>query len=199
MKIKEIIDTPLPGAKLIKFERFHDHRGSFSEIWGSELNELLNVQFAQMNEAFCVARSIRGLHFQWQPYMGKLIRSIDGTVYDYIVDIRIDSPTLGKAYIVELSEDHEWFWVPPGFAHAVYTLGDARIQYFCSGKYNKDYEGGIYPFSQDIDYSLCDAGLFKTLEIVKKNPVISDKDRVANELDVWLKNEKSKNFIYGKL
>ena len=200
MKIKNISKTPLNGPALIEYERFNDERGSFSEIWSDELNDVTGVtQFYQMNEATCVPNSIRGLHLQYNPYMGKLIRSLEGIVYDYIVDIRAGSPTYGFAMIVALLQDvNSWFWVPPGFAHAIFSINHSRIQYFCSGKYNKDCEISIYPFSNTIDYSLCRPDHIKILKKIKKNPVISEKDRSAINL-VDLKNDmRSTNFIYGK-
>ena len=153
MKIENIIETPLNGLKIIEFARFSDHRGSFSEIWSEELNVEIGIdRFYQMNEAFCMPRSIRGLHFQWSPYMGKLVRSLEGFIYDYVVDIRLGSPTEGKAIIIGLvGYSNKWLWVPPGFAHCVFTEIASRIQYFCSGKYNNMSECAIHPFSKDID------------------------------------------------
>lgn len=204
MKIKNVFKIPLDGPLLIEYERFNDNRGSFSEIWGDELNKILErdaykYEFVQMNETTCVPNSIRGLHFQYNPYVGKLIRILMGTVYDYIVDIRLGSPTLGKAFMIALDNDNKWFWVPPGFAHCVFSKVNSRFQYFCSGKYNKDCEGSIYPFSDDIDYSLCDKNILDSFNKIKISPVISAKDSKINSLKLreWLKDARSSNFVYG--
>lgn len=196
LKIKNVIDFKLDGLKLIEFENFIDNRGSFAEIWTEKLNDLIgNPKFVQMNESICKKLSIRGLHFQWSPFVGKLLRVLDGSVHDYVVDIRLSSPTLGKANIIELNtRRNEWFWIPPGFAHAVFTLNDSRFQYFCSGIYNKETEGAIHPFSKDIDYSLC----ANSLTDLQNSLTISDKDSKALQLEDWLNTKEANNFVYGE-
>lgn len=199
MKIKNISKTPLDGPLLIEYERFNDNRGSFSEIWSDELNDVISIdRFYQMNESFCFPQSIHGLHFQYNPYMGKLIRGLDGITYDYIVDIRRGSPTYGFALIVALlKERNEWFWIPPGFAHAIFSMNHSRIQYFCSGRYNKNCDIAIYPFSDTINYSFCRLDHIKVLGKIKKNPIISEKDASGLNLIDWVKDSRSSNFIYG--
>ncbi len=83
MKIIEVRALAIPEIKLIRFARFPDHRGYFTEVWRRsdfqehpELSFLRGVEFGQANESFSRPRTIRGLHFQWNPYMGKLVRTI---------------------------------------------------------------------------------------------------------------------------
>jgi dTDP-4-dehydrorhamnose 3,5-epimerase len=100
-----------------------------SDILGhQELREFANIAEPQSNESVSKKGVIRGLHFQWNPFMGKLVRTLLG----HMLDIRKHSPTRGKAILYDMpardTEDwDEWIWVPPGFAHGNLFLADTRI------------------------------------------------------------------------
>jgi len=99
MKIESIKTLEIPEIKVIRFSRFMDHRGFFTESYSvrdfSPLkNEIGEWKVVQANESFSFENTIRGLHFQWNPYMGKLVRTVTGHMIVLILDIRLNSPTL---------------------------------------------------------------------------------------------------------
>ncbi len=183
---RQVIDD----IRIITFQSYKDERGSFAEIWTCELEECINEKLVQLNESTLTPQSVRGLHSQYHPKMGKLVRCIEGEVYDYAIDIRKESATLGKALIIKLCHSNEWLWIPDGFAHAVYNVSNqtGKIQYFCSSKYNEPCNIAIYPFSDGIDYSLCDGNYLKDFEKLKNNPIISEKDKNAPHFMSWSAN-----------
>jgi dTDP-4-dehydrorhamnose 3,5-epimerase len=212
MKGLEVKSLEIPDVKVIRFERFMDMRGYFTEqfrksdlINHPELNCMRDVEFVQGNESYSKENVIRGLHFQWNPYMGKLVRTISGHMVDLVLDIRKGSKTQGKiiAYDMPSSEDknyNEWIWVPPGFAHGNFFLKNSTIEYMCSGEYSQECESGISPLAKDLDWSLCDKNLKKKFdEIILNNLIMSPKDKEALSLIGWNNDEKSKNFIYSDL
>jgi dTDP-4-dehydrorhamnose 3,5-epimerase len=161
------------------------------------------VEFVQVNESFSYKGTCRGLHFQWNPYMGKLVRTLSGHMVDLVLDIRRGSPTYGNIIAYDMPtkpEDsyNEWIWVPPGFAHGNFFLEDSKIEYFCSGEYSQGCEAGISPLVPDLDWSLCDAKLKNLFDnIVPTTPFISEKDRNGLSMSAWTSDERSNNFIYG--
>ena len=210
MKILAVDQLKILEIKVVRFARFRDQRGYFTEHFRQSdfrTNPLApfmeGVEFVQTNESFSKAGTVRGLHFQWNPYMGKLVRTLYGHMVDLILDIRRGSPTFGKAIAYDMpsnkSEDfNEWIWVPPGFAHGNTFLEDTSIEYFCSGEYSPGNEAGISPLAEDIDWSLCDQSLRETFhEIVSSTPLITDKDKNGLSVSSWEKDERSKNFIYA--
>lgn len=211
MKILDVKQLEIPEIKVIKFARFRDQRGYFTEHFRKgdfQTNPLTSfmqgVEFVQTNESLSKAGTVRGLHFQWNPYMGKLVRTLYGHMVDLILDIRKGSPTFGKAIAHDMpsnpSEDsNEWIWVPPGFAHGNTFLEDTSIEYFCSGEYSPGYEAGISPLAEDIDWSLCDRDLKETFdEIVSSTRLITDKDRNGLSVSAWEQDERSNNFVFAK-
>jgi dTDP-4-dehydrorhamnose 3,5-epimerase len=210
MKIIEVSSLSINAIKVIRFARFPDHRGYFTEPFRkSQFNEevkfLKDVNFVQANESFSKSGVIRGLHFQWNPYMGKLVRTIQGRMADLFLDIRKGSPTFGKvgAYEMVSSPDkdyNEWIWVPPGFAHGNYFTEDTTIEYFCSGEYSPRCEAGISPLAKDIDWSLCNKELKdEFFSISSKTKLITEKDSNGFTLEKWLKDERSNNFLYESM
>lgn len=212
MKILEIKSLKIPEIKVIKFARFCDNRGYFTEqfrksdLFGHpELNSMRNIEFAQANESYSKKDTIRGLHFQWNPYMGKLVRTLSGHMVDMILDIRKNSPTSGKIIVYDMPsskkrEYDEWIWIPPGFAHGNFFLEPSTIEYMCSGEYNSKCEAGISPFAKDIDWSLCNKRLKKKFnEIAYATELITEKDKKGFSLKDWENSEKSNNFIYQEL
>jgi len=168
----------------------------FAEVWTNDINKELGVSvFEQMNEVTSREKCIRGLHFQHSPFVGKLIKVVRGTIYDYILDIRLNSPTFGKAIIIELNDPCLWVWVPPGMAHGVFNLVGSTFYYFCSGKYNKEGECAINPFDKQIEY-ITPADRLKELQ--ESNYLISDKDKNAASLKEWMSDPRSSRFVYGE-
>ncbi len=204
IKLKELL---IPDVKVINYKRFVDHRGYFTEhlrksdlIDKSGIASLKGKRLLQANESFSYKGTFRGLHFQWNPYMGKLVRPVSGHIIDFALDIRKDSPTLGKiiGYSMQASiekDNAEWIWVPPGFAHGILIIEDSLVEYFCTGEYNPDCEAGISPVAGDIDWTLCDSELKKLFDIiVPVSRFISDKDRNGLSLKEWIGDPRSKFF-----
>src|SRR5256885_11893898 len=112
---------------------FQDERGFFSEVFRADQFEALGLptRFLQDNHSASAKGVVRGLHFQWQPPMGKLMRVTRGAAFLVAVDIRKGSPTLGKWVGIEASADNRrCVWAPAGFARGFCALSDmAEIQY----------------------------------------------------------------------
>lgn len=209
MKIEAVESLAIPELKVIRFGRFADNRGYFTESYRQgdldrhpETAFLHEVRFLQINESSSRAGVVRGLHFQWDPHMGKLVRAVRGRIVDLALDIRLESPTLGKIVGRDISESPgadygEWIWVPPGFAHGFFCTTDCVLEYLCSGEYSPGSEAGISPLAPDIDWSLCDRALKRAFdEVIEGGAVMSEKDRDALSLKDWLADERSANFRY---
>ncbi|MFO0704287.1 MAG: dTDP-4-dehydrorhamnose 3,5-epimerase family protein [Patescibacteria group bacterium] len=207
MKILSVIPLALEDVKVINFERFHDDRGYFTETLrvqdittAPKLPELHGVNFYQLNESISKTNVLRGLHFQWEPHMGKLVRSIDGSIIDIALDIRPDSVTFGKAVLYKLSYDktaksQDWLWVPAGFAHGFLSLTeDARIEYACTGWWNPQCERGITVFDKEIDWSLANKDLYKTISEILPKAILNQKDKEGMTLSVWKTSDDVKKF-----
>jgi dTDP-4-dehydrorhamnose 3,5-epimerase len=210
MKITSVRPLAIPDIKLVQFARFCDVRGYFTEPYRTsdfrnhrETRFLDGVKFVQMNESYSRAQVIRGLHFQWNPYMGKLVRTLVGSMVDLVLDIRKGSPTFGKIVAHAMSstpadDTGEWIWVPPGFAHGNLFTEPTQIEYLCSGEYSPGCEAGISPLSQDLDWSLCDPLLRdRFLSIAGSGCIITEKDRNGLTLEAWTVDPRSENFIFG--
>jgi dTDP-4-dehydrorhamnose 3,5-epimerase len=212
MKIIEVKTLSIEAVKIIRFARFCDHRGYFTEQYRkSDFEEnaamafMQRVEFVQANESYSKKGTVRGLHFQWNPYMGKLVRTLSGRMVDMVLDIRKGSPTFGKIICYDMPATYdkdysEWIWVPLGFAHGNFFVEDTMIEYFCSGQYSPGCEAGISPLAPDIDWSLCDLPLKRMFDrIVPSTNLITDKDRNGFSVSGWKADKRSENFIYGKL
>lgn len=211
MKILEVKTLALPEVKVIKFARFLDGRGYFTEPFRESdffnhpaMKFMGMAHFSQVNESYSKPGVVRGLHFQWNPYMGKLVRTVMGHMADMVMDIRLGSPNFGKiiAYDMPTAEDEgfgEWIWVPVGFAHGNFYMKESKIEYFCTSEYSPTTEAGISPLAQDIDWSLCDPKMKQQFDtIIGNNPMISDKDRQGLTLTQWKQDERSQAFQYKK-
>jgi dTDP-4-dehydrorhamnose 3,5-epimerase len=204
MKILQISKFEIPDVKFINFERFNDKRGYFTETFRESdfINNALNIfpkGIIQTNESFSYKNTLRGLHFQWNPNMGKLVRTIHGHMVDLILDLREGSPTQGKIMAFDMpshSIDNttNWIWVPEGCAHGNFFLEDTYIEYFCSGSYNGDCEAGISPFADDIDWTICDPILKKLFFDSKDSFISTSKDINGLLLNEWLSRKESQNF-----
>lgn len=144
----KIIETPIPGLLIIEPRVFADHRGYFFESYNQQkLQEAgISTQFIQDNESKSGRGVIRGLHYQLAPYAQvKLVRVIQGSVYDVAVDCRRGSPTFGQSFGLELSEDNKLqFYIPKGFAHGFSVLSPTAVfSYKCDAFYHPAAERGI--------------------------------------------------------
>jgi len=211
VKILTVSQLAIPDIHVFRFARFRDHRGYFTEPFrksdlqtDSRVSCMRGVEVVQMNESFSQAGTVRGLHFQWNPYMGKLVRTIHGHMVDLVLDIRKGSPTFGNMIAYDMPSDrdkefNEWIWVPPGFAHGNMFLEDTTIEYLCSGEYSPGCEAGISPLSEDIDWSLCDQQLKDVFdEIAPHTRLITDKDKNGHSVSAWEHDERSGNFVYAE-
>ncbi len=170
----EFIETEIQDLFIIKPKVFGDERGYFYESFNQkEFSKISDLVFVQDNQSMSNAGVLRGLHFQAPPFsQGKLVRVINGSVLDVVVDIRTKSKTFGKVFSIELTaENKTMLWIPPGFAHGFSTLIDSTIfQYKCTNYYNKDSEGCLLWNDKDlnIDWRI-------------ENPILSDKDKLGVE------------------
>ena len=121
-----VIKTELPGVVIIEPQVFDDPRGFFYESYNYQryAEAGIDVEFVQDNHSRSTRGVLRGLHYQLPPHaQGKLVRVVQGAVFDVAVDVRRGSPTFGKWDGVELSaENHRQLWIPPGFAHGFLVL-----------------------------------------------------------------------------
>ncbi|PRC93552.1 dTDP-4-dehydrorhamnose 3,5-epimerase [Solimicrobium silvestre] len=142
------ITTSIPDLLILEPRVFGDDRGFFFESFNQrKFNELVGreVDFVQDNHSCSVKNVLRGLHYQIQQPQGKLVRVVQGTVFDVAVDIRKNSPTFGKHVSVELSaENKRMFWIPEGFAHGfVVTSETAEFLYKTTDYWNPEFERSI--------------------------------------------------------
>jgi dTDP-4-dehydrorhamnose 3,5-epimerase len=125
----QVTATALPEVKIIEPKVFGDARGYFYESFnGREFSEQVEVgvEFVQDNHSRSARGVLRGLHYQIEHAQGKLVRVVEGEVFDVAVDIRKSSPNFGKWVGVNLSEEnHRQLWVPPGFAHGFVVLSES--------------------------------------------------------------------------
>ena len=170
-------------------EIFQDSRGFFLESFRADQFEALGLptQFVQDNHSRSVRGVIRGLHFQWDPPMGKLMRVTVGSAFLVAVDIRKGSPTFGKWVGVEASSDNRrCVWAPAGFARGFCAVSDVtEIQYKCTGIYNGKAEAAIRWNDPAIGIN------WPNVEAI-----VSDKDKNARSLAEWVASPDSDNFIY---
>lgn len=130
-------------------EKFGDERGYFTELFRDEVfrDRVEDIGFVQENQSFSSAvGTIRGLHFQSEPFaQGKLVRCIQGAVFDVAVDIRYGSANFGRWVAVELSADKcNQIWIPPGFAHGFCTLAaDCAVAYKVTAYYSPENDHAV--------------------------------------------------------
>jgi dTDP-4-dehydrorhamnose 3,5-epimerase len=171
---------------LIKNNIFSDNRGIFYESYKkSNLKERYNldIEFIQDNHSVSYKNVIRGLHYQWDSPMDKLVRVSYGSIMDVIVDIRKKSKNFGKVYYFDLnSENANQLFVPAGFAHGFVCLSElAHVQYKCSSEYNKNGESGISPFDKDLNIDW---------KIDIMNAIVSDKDKSSKSFNEYMLEPK---------
>ncbi len=179
--------TPLDVAVVVTPESFEDQRGFFYEAFREDVYREagLPIRVVQLNHSKSAKGVIRGLHFQWEPPMGKLMRVTQGRAFLVCVDLRVDSPTLGKWFGREFdAAKKQALWAPASFARGFCALTDAvEIEYLCTGTYNGPCESGIL---------WNDPAIGITWPI--KDPTLSDRDRAAQTLAQWLARPESRRF-----
>jgi dTDP-4-dehydrorhamnose 3,5-epimerase len=124
-----IVETPISDLLILEPKVFGDERGFFMESFNQKkFNQATGrrVDFVQDNHSRSVKGVLRGLHYQIKQPQGKLVRVVNGAVYDVAVDLRISSSTFGQWFGIELTEENKkQFWVPEGFAHGFLVLSDS--------------------------------------------------------------------------
>jgi dTDP-4-dehydrorhamnose 3,5-epimerase len=175
----QVIDTAIPDCKIIEPKVFGDARGSFMESFNAKLfaeNIAPNVSFVQDNQSISQRGVLRGLHYQIEQAQGKLVRVIEGEVFDVAVDLRRSSPTFKRWVGVMLSaENNRQFWLPPGFAHGfLVTSTRATFLYKTTNYYAPEFDRTLAwnDPTLAIDWPLSDIGA----------PTISAKDAVGKSL-----------------
>jgi dTDP-4-dehydrorhamnose 3,5-epimerase len=170
-----------------------DSRGFFMETFRADQFRAMGLptEFVQDNHSRSSKGVMRGLHFQWDPPMGKLMRVTNGAAFLVAVDIRKGSPTLGQWFGIEVSADNKkQVWAPSGFARGFCALTDGcEVQYKCTGIYSAKYEAGI---------NLADPEVNIRWPIDVTAASISDKDRRAPTLAQWLASPLSDKITYHK-
>ncbi len=142
-----LVASTLPGIVIIEPAVFRDGRGLFFESYHREKYEKVGIrpEFVQDNQSNSVKGTLRGLHLQIRRPQAKLVRVLQGEIFDVAVDVRVGSPTFGKWMSVVLSaENFRQIFVPTGFAHGFVVLSEtANVEYKCSDFYDPGGEVGI--------------------------------------------------------
>ncbi len=179
-----VISTDFPGLYIIEPKVFNDSRGYFFESYNQKVfsEHGIETKFLQDNESSSKYGVIRGLHFQRPPHaQTKLIRVVEGAIYDVVVDLRKSSPTFTKWMGIELSATNKkQFYIPQGFAHGFSVLSEqAVIQYKCDDFYHPQSECGIL-------YN--DPQLAIDFRVDALQAVVSEKDKQLPTLNEVIKN-----------
>ena len=186
--------TSLPDVLVVEPESFEDDRGFFSEVYrmdqfGEYADLGLPTQFVQLNHSRSTKGVTRGLHFQWDPPMGKLMRVSRGEVFFVAVDIRPGSPTLGQYESIIASDRNKLqLWAPASFARGFCVLSEeADVEYLTTGVYNNNAESGIRWNDPAIG-----------IQWPVDDPVLSRKDVEAQTLSEWLERPEAQHFRVGE-
>jgi dTDP-4-dehydrorhamnose 3,5-epimerase len=181
--------TEIPEVLVVHPRLFPDDRGWFTEVLqASAFADLgLPASFVQVNQSQSSQGVIRGLHFQWDPPQGKLMRVVTGTAFLIAADIRPGSPTLGRVVTRTVSA-HEpaLVWAPASFARGFAALSEVtEVEYFCTAEYNPAHESAIRwnDPTLGIRWPIAD-------------PQLSAKDAAAGSLEDWLGRPESAAFAY---
>jgi dTDP-4-dehydrorhamnose 3,5-epimerase len=138
------LETPIEGMWLIEPQVFGDPRGFFMETWHQHKFKAAGIDaaFVQDNQSRSTRWTLRGMHMQVEHTQGKLVRVTAGSVFDAVVDLRRRSPTFGRWWGVQLSEDnHQMLWVPAGLAHGILVTSEsADFLYKCTDIYSPSHE-----------------------------------------------------------
>jgi dTDP-4-dehydrorhamnose 3,5-epimerase len=183
--------TQFKDLVVVHTQAFGDDRGFFMEVFrADQFREIgLPWEFPQDNHSRSAKGVLRGLHFQWDPPMGKLMRVTRGAAFLVAVDIRKGSPTLGKWFGVEVTEENKkQVWAPFNFARGFCSLTDeCEVQYKTTGVYNQNAEGGIHFADPQI-------GIKWPIDVATAET--SERDRKAQSLAQWLASPLSDKLKY---
>jgi dTDP-4-dehydrorhamnose 3,5-epimerase len=179
----------LGDVVVLKPEVFEDERGFFVESFRADQFEKLGLptQFVQDNHSRSGRGVLRGLHFQFDPAMSKVMRVTVGSVWLVAVDIRRGSPTLGRWYGREVSAENKLqIWAPPGFARGFCVLSDvAELQYKCTAQYNPKGESAIRWNDPELG-----------IDWPVDSPVLSARDAAAPSFAEWLESDAAASLAY---
>lgn len=171
-------ETSIEGVFVIETKKYGDNRGYFMETYKKEDFDKagLSYDFVQDNQSRSKKGVLRGLHFQKNHPQAKLVRCIEGEVFDVCVDLRKDSPTYGKWEGVILSaEKRNQFMIPRGFAHGFVVLSEtATFCYKCDELYHPEDEGGVMYDDPDIGIEWPYEGEVILSEKDKKHPSLKN-------------------------
>lgn len=195
----KVIKTNLADCYIIEEHRFGDDRGYFTSITSKQLDALDFKKWSQKSESMSSKGTIRGLHFQKDPYcQAKVVCCTNGAVLDVVVDMRKDSPSYGQYLTIELTpENGRILYVPRGFAHGFLALTDnATFNYMVDNEYNPQMEGGV--LWNDPQINIPWAEIFEKYNIDK--PLLSDKDKnrvLLSESNVAFTRQPKKFLVTG--
>ena len=174
----KVEDLELEGVKLVTPRIFGDERGFFLESYNADKYRAHGIacDFAQDNHSRSVHGTLRGLHYQSSPGQAKLLRVVQGQVFDVAVDIRHGSPTFGRWLAVELdAKQHQQIFIPVGFAHGFCVLSEtAEVLYKVSSVYDPNTECGIAWDDPDIG-----------IRWPVTDPLLSERDRHGESLAAY--------------
>jgi dTDP-4-dehydrorhamnose 3,5-epimerase len=176
----KVIPTAIPDVVLLEPKVFGDERGFFLESYSDRTFEQLGLptRFVQDNHSKSVRSVLRGIHYQLGTPQGKLVRALQGEIFDIAVDLRKSSPTFGK-WVGEILDDNQrrMLWIPPGFGHAFLVLSDsAEVAYKASEFYAPENERSLLWNDPAI-------GIEWPLHLIGPDgPVLSAKDAVGSLL-----------------
>jgi dTDP-4-dehydrorhamnose 3,5-epimerase len=171
----KIVPTSLPGVLIIEPDVYRDSRGFFLETYHQARYAEAGIAgpFVQDNHSFSTRGTLRGLHLQVTRPQGKLVRAVEGEMFDVAVDVRRGSPTFGHAAQVALSgENFRQLYIPPGFAHGFCVVSDrVHVEYKCTD---------VYDAADEVTVAWNDPALAIVWPL--PDPVLSAKDRSAKPL-----------------
>lgn len=151
----KIMKTRIPDVKIIEPKVFSDERGFFLESWNEKVFREVGIgeTFVQDNHSRSIRNTLRGLHYQIKKPQGKLVRVTRGEVIDVVVDMRLDSATLGQWISIHLSDENmRMLWVPPGFAHGFFVVSEVvDFQYKCTEGYFPEFERTVCWNDSDLN------------------------------------------------
>jgi len=188
MKLEE---TSLSGLYVITPEAIVDNRGFFAELYHGQKYAAQGLdfgatRFAQQNVSVSRKNVIRGLHFQWDPPLGKMVRVTYGRTFSVAVDIRKKSQTFGRYFSIELSRENQLsLYAPPGFAYGFCSLeDDTAMQYLYTSCRNANTESIVRWSDPQIGIKWPLAG----------DATLSEKDATAQPREEWIKRPESHLF-----
>lgn len=178
------VESDIKDVIVVEGKVFGDERGGFMETYKRSdfVQGGITADFVQDNQSVSRKGVLRGLHFQINHPQAKLVRVIDGRVYDVCVDLRKGSPTFGKWEGVELSdENHRQLFIPRGFAHGFYVMSERAVFcYKCDDVYHPNDEGGIAWDDEELAVSWPLAA--------GTEPILSQKDQAHPTFAEWKKS-----------